>query len=63
MRNDRVQIKPAMCLRAMQKDGDGGNGDMRGTEQDEHIAPPWQIDNALRGRRNEIDQVNFSLKS
>ena len=48
MRNNRMQIKRAMRLRPMQKNRNGCDGDMAQRQHRQHIAPPRQINRALR---------------
>jgi hypothetical protein len=38
------QVEGAMGLVAVQKDGDGGDGDVGQGQGDEHVAPPGKIE-------------------
>ena len=63
VRDDGVQVQRTMRLRPVQKDGHSRDGDVGGTQQHQHIAPPGQINGALNGGQNKIDQGSLSLRS
>ena len=54
---NRVQIQPAMRLRAMQVDGDRCNRYVRQCECDNDVSPPRQIDQACRKKIRDIQRV------
>ena len=43
VRRQRRQIKCPVRLMAVQEDGDRSDGDVRESEEDQHVAPPGQI--------------------
>jgi hypothetical protein len=43
----RVQLERAMCLAAVQVDGDGDDGDVSERERRDDVAPPRQVEQAV----------------
>ena len=53
-RHDRVQVQRAMRLAAVQEDRDGRDRDVRQHQRDDDIAPPRQVDQAVRCEGQKI---------
>ena len=54
MAGNRVQVKAAVGLGAMQKNGYGGDGDMRQQQGNNDIAPPRQINQAIQDSKVQV---------
>jgi hypothetical protein len=48
MTDDGMQVQRPMRLRAVQKDGDAGDGDMGQGQRDNDIAPPGKVNQAIQ---------------
>lgn len=56
VRDDGVKIERAMRLGSMQKDGDGGDGDVSASKCHQHQTPPRQVESsALRERQYRLE--------